>query len=247
MKGKVKISKLLLLGLMAIGLWLIGSIAWDLSHLPQVDDLKHANPTTTALMEQRQSQAHGRTLHPYQVFVPYGAISPHLKHAVLIAEDAGFFSHHGVDFDEMKEAIKTDWEKKRWSRGASTLTMQLAKNLYLSASKSLTRKIAEFFIAQRLESVLSKTRIFELYLNYIEWGNNLYGCEAASRAFFKTSAAELTPEQAIRLAAIIINPRRYNPYSDTRRINNRRRMLAERLHAAGYLSDAEYQALPFGQ
>ena len=247
MKGKVKISKLLLLGLMVLGLLFIGSIAWDLSHLPQVDALKHANPKTTALMEQRQRQAHGRPLRPYQVFVPYGSISPHLKHAVLIAEDDAFFSHGGIDFDELKEAIKTDWEKKRWSRGASTLTMQLAKNLYLSASKSLTRKIAEFFIAQRLEFVLSKVRIFELYLNYIEWGNNVYGCEAASRSFFKTTAAELTPEQAIRLAAIIINPRRYNPYSDTRRINNRRKMLAERMHAAGYLSDAEYQSLPFGQ
>jgi monofunctional biosynthetic peptidoglycan transglycosylase len=225
----------------------LASVAIDLSHLPQIGDLKTANPEATALMEQRAREAKrkGRAYRPYQAFVPYGAVSPHLKHALLVAEDAAFFSHSGVDFEEVKEAIKADWKRKRFARGASTITMQLAKNLYLSTSKSLTRKASEFVLAQRMDAVLSKTRIFELYLNYIEWGDGIYGCEAAARSYFGCSSSQLVPEQAIRLAAIVVNPRRYNPYSDTKRMNRRRCYIAERMYDAGYLTLEEFQALPF--
>jgi len=223
------------------------SVLRDLTHLPSIEGLKAANPKTTALMEQRSHEAKrkGKLFQPVQSFVPYGSISPHLKHAVLVAEDAAFFSHSGVDFAEVREAVKADWRKKGFARGASTITMQLCKNLYLSTAKSPSRKLSEFFLARRMDAVLSKTRILELYLNYIEWGDGIFGCQAASQAYFGRDASDLNPEQAVRLAAIIINPRRWGPYTDTKRMDRRRRLIAERMYDAGYLTPEEYQALPF--
>lgn len=219
----------------------------DLRHLTSIEGLNHSNPKTTALMEQRARQAKrkGQTLRPAQSFVPYASISPHLKHAVLVAEDAAFFSHSGVDFAEVREALKDDWRKKRFARGASTITMQLCKNLYLSTAKIPARKLSEFILARRMDEVLSKSRIFELYLNYIEWGDGIFGCQAASRAYFGCDASELEPEQAVRLASVIINPRRWGPFSDTKRMNRRRKIIAERMYDAGYLTLEEFQALPF--
>ncbi|MDI6739671.1 MAG: monofunctional biosynthetic peptidoglycan transglycosylase [Candidatus Edwardsbacteria bacterium] len=233
--------------LQVIGLSVFSSVAWDLSRLPQIGDLRKRNPATTALMAQRaaEARAKGKQFRPVQLFVPYGSISPHLKRAVLIAEDAGFFLHSGVDYEELTEAFKADWKKKRWARGASTITMQLAKNLYLSNRKTLARKFSEFIIARRMDEELSKTRILELYFNYIEWGDGTFGCQAASRLYFNASALDLTPEQAIRLAAIIVNPRRYNPFSDTKRMQNRRRWIAERMLAAKFLTPEQRQTLPF--
>ena len=233
--------------LQLLGLSVAGSVAWDLSHLPQIGDLRHRDPVTTALMEQRAAQAaaKGRAFRPYRVPVPYGLISPHLVHAVLAAEDAGFYRHSGVDYAELSEALKADWKRKRFARGASTITMQLAKNLYLSQRKTLTRKISEYFLAQRIDSELSKTRILELYLNHIEWGDGIFGCEAATQTYYGCTAADLTPEQAIRMAAIIVNPRRWGPFTDSKRIANRRRWIAGRMLAAGHLTEEEHAALPF--
>jgi monofunctional biosynthetic peptidoglycan transglycosylase len=231
----------------AVLLLLVLSILRDLRHLPSIEGLRKTNPASTALMEQRARQARrqGKSYRPYRLFVPYGSISPHLKHAVLMAEDAAFFSHSGVDFAEVREAIKDDWKKKRFARGASTITMQLCKNLYLSTAKTPARKLSEFILARRMDQVLSKTRIFELYLNYIEWGDGIFGCQAASQAYFGCPASDLNPEQAIRLASIIINPRRWGPFSDTKRMNKRRKYLADRMYQAGYLTAEEYLALPF--
>jgi monofunctional biosynthetic peptidoglycan transglycosylase len=230
-----------------LGLSVAGSLAWDLSHLPRIGDLRHRNPVTTALMEQRAAQAaaKGRTFRPYQVFVPYGQISPYLVRAVLAAEDAGFYRHSGVDYAELSEALKADWKRKRFARGASTITMQLAKNLYLSQRKTLTRKLSEYFLARRIDGELSKTRILELYLNCIEWGDGIFGCEAAARTYFGCPASELDPGQSIRLAAIIVNPRRWGPFTGSKRIANRRRWIAGRMLAAGQLTAEEHAALPF--
>ncbi|HTY09218.1 MAG TPA: biosynthetic peptidoglycan transglycosylase [Candidatus Edwardsbacteria bacterium] len=228
-------------------LWTLGSVAWDLTHLPGIGDLRQHNPAVTSLMQQRAAEAAAkqRAFHPYQVYVPYGAISADLKHAVLIAEDDVFFSHGGVDYGEIREAIRTDWRKKRWAYGGSTITMQLAKNLFLSTRKRLTRKVSEYFLALRLDGALPKARILELYLNYIEWGDGIFGCEAASRAYFGCPAADLSPEQAIRLASIIVNPRRYGPFTDTKRMLNRRKMIADRMVIAKYLTPAQRDSLPF--
>jgi monofunctional biosynthetic peptidoglycan transglycosylase len=136
----------------------------------------------------------------------YGKISPHLKRAVLVAEDAAFWQHEGVDYDELQKSIEDGWVRGRF-RGASTITQQLAKNLYLSPERSPTRKLRELVIARRLEAELKKARILELYLNVIEWGEGIYGAEAASRAYFGVSASALGPSEAAMLAAVIVNPR----------------------------------------
>jgi len=242
-----KIKRLIIWGLVLLAAYVLASVAWDMLHLPQIEDLKTKNPRTTALMEQRRKEARakGQSFSPNQEFVSYGQISPYLKSAVLVAEDAGFFSHQGIDYEELKEAIKADWKKKRWARGASTITMQLAKNLYLSTSKSLTRKISEAVLARRMDDRLSKARIFELYLNYIEWGPGLFGCQAASRFYFGCEASQLTPEQAVRLASIIINPRRYGPFADSKRMITRRKWIAQKMLEYGHLSETEYQAFSF--
>ncbi len=242
-----KAMRLIVWSLVLIVAYVLISVSWDLLHLPQIDGLKTKNPKTTALMEQRRREAKskGRPFAVDQQFVPYSAISPYLKSAVLVAEDAGFFSHQGIDYAELKEALKTDIKKKRWARGGSTITMQLAKNLYLSTSKSLTRKLSEAVLARRMDKRLSKARIFELYLNYIEWGDGIFGCQAASARYFSCGAADLTPEQAVRLASIIVNPRRYGPYGDSKRMLNRRKWIARKMLEYGHLTDGEHDSLKF--
>jgi len=245
-KKKLK-AKVLIFILAVIAVYFIGSIALDLLHLPSIDDLARRNPQRTALMEQRVAEAKAKKK-PFgisQDYVPYNEISSYLKDAVLVAEDAAFFSHQGIDYNELKEAIKTDWKKKKWARGGSTITMQLAKNLYLSTSKSLTRKISEAVLARRMDDQLKKSRIFELYLNYIEWGDGIFGCQAASEKYFGCSASQLGPEQAIRMAAIIINPRRYGPFTDTKRMTNRRKWIAQKMLQYGHLTQAEFDSLLF--
>ncbi|MBI4727062.1 monofunctional biosynthetic peptidoglycan transglycosylase [candidate division TA06 bacterium] len=246
-KLKKELKRLIVWGFVVLAAYVLATVAWDMLHLPQIDDLKTKNPKTTALMEQRKKEARskGQTFSPNQEFVTYGQISPYLKNAVLVAEDAAFFSHQGINYTEIREALKTDWKKKRWARGASTITMQLAKNLYLSTSKSLARKISEAVLARRMDDRLSKTRIFELYLNYIEWEPGLFGCQAASRFYFNCPVSQLTPEQAVRLALIIINPRRYGPFADSRRMATRWKWIADKMLQCGYLSKAEYEPLNF--
>lgn len=198
---------------------------------PDVARLATENPTTTAWMEMRAAEARAKGERPrrVQVWVPLTSISPSLKNAVLIAEDAAFFQHEGLDYNEIREAIKTDTEKLEFARGASTITQQLAKNLYLSPSRNPIRKLKELLLTFSLERHLSKPRIFELYLNLIEWGDGIYGAEAAARTYFSTSSADLSRAQAAALAAVIINPRRYSPAAPNRRIRNRIALILERM------------------
>ena len=181
--------------------------------LPDVRVLATTNPASTAWMDMRarEAAANGRPLRRVQRWVAYTRISPNLKRAVLTAEDDAFFEHEGVDLEQLKNAIQEDLEKGRAFRGASTITQQLAKNLYLSPSRDPLRKLRELIITRRLEAALPKARIFEIYLNVIEWGDGIWGAEAAARAYFGTSAASLSREQAALLAGAIINPRRYSP------------------------------------
>ena len=170
-----------------------------------------------------------------QVWVSYAVVSEHLKKAILISEDAAFFSHKGIDVNELKAALKKDWETLSFSRGGSTITMQLAKNLYLSPSKNPLRKLREMVIAQQLERTLPKQRIFELYLNIVEWGRNVYGAEAAARYYFAKSAVDLDPLEAATLAAMLPNPRN----SKERSLLNRRNLILTRLASVGYLNGEE--------
>jgi monofunctional glycosyltransferase len=211
-----------------------------------VDRLARETPRTTALMRERATEAQrdGRPWHPRRTWVDYERISPLLRRAVLTAEDAAFYQHGGLDWTELKAAARRDLEAHRVVRGGSTITQQLAKNLYLGDQRTLTRKLTEVFVALRMERALSKRRIFELYLNLIEWGDGVFGVEAAARHYFGTSAAALSPRQATLLAAVIINPRRFSVLAPPRRIERRVRMIAGRMHRRGALDDAQYaQAL----
>jgi monofunctional glycosyltransferase len=207
--------------------------------LPTVTVLKQRNPRSTALMELRDEEYRSKGIRAprQQIWVAYSVISDHLKKAVLINEDAGFFNHKGVDIEELKAALKKDWDTLSFSRGGSTITMQLAKNLYLSPSKNPLRKIREIVIARQLERSLSKQRIFEIYLNVVEFGRNVYGAEAAARFYFGKSAGALDPLEAATLAALLPSPRS----SKERNILNRRNLVLGRLLSVGYISNAEYQ------
>src|SRR6516162_2927364 len=217
----------------------VASLAYFYGTLPDVTGLKTKNPKTTALMELRDQEykQQGIRSSRQQIWVSYGAISEHLKKAVLVSEDASFFSHTGVDSKELQEALKKDWKTGSFNRGGSTITMQLARNLYLNPSKNPLRKAKEIMIAWQLEQTLSKRRIFEIYLNIVEWGRNVYGAEAAARFYFGKSAAALDPLEAATLAALVPSPRT----SKERNILIRRNLILSRLASVGYISNAEYE------
>ena len=168
--------------------------------------------------------------------MPYSRISQNLKRAVLVAEDDAFWQHEGVDLEQLKISIQSDIEGGKAVRGGSTITQQLAKNLYLSPSRDPLRKLRELIIARRLEAALSKARIFEIYLNVIEWGDGIWGAEAAARSYFGTSAASLGPDQAALLAGAIINPRVYSPAHPNARLLRRQRIIRSRM--GGYTPPA---------
>ena len=199
--------------------------------LPDVRPLATTNPQTTAFIELRKAEATaaGRRPRRLQRWVRYEAISPNLRKAVLVAEDDAFWQHDGVDVDQLKESIESDLAKGRMVRGGSTITQQLAKNLYLSPSKNPLRKLRELLIARRLEAALTKRRILELYLNVIEWGDGVYGAEAASRAYFGKPARALTPEEAALLAGAIVNPRVHSPAHPTARLRRRQQIILRRM------------------
>lgn len=200
---------------------------------PDVRWLRTANPPTTAFMDLRAREARGRGEEPRRVqrWVTYGRISPQLVRAVLVTEDGRFWQHDGLDYQQIKESLEVNLERGEFARGASTITQQLAKNLYLSPSKNPVRKLRELLIARRLEAELSKQRILELYLNVIEWGNGIYGAEAAARAYFKKPAAQLNASESALLAAAIANPRLMNPGSPTARLRRRQQMVMRRMGA----------------
>ena len=199
--------------------------------LPDVRQLATANPPTTAFMElrAREARAQGKEPRRVQRWVSYRRISPNLTRAVLVAEDAAFWQHEGVDFDELQKSIELDWARGQLVRGASTITQQLAKNLYLSPSRNPVRKLRELIIARRLEAALQKARILELYLNVIEWGDGIYGIEAAARTYFGTSASALGPRESALLAGAIINPRVLNPAKPTARLARRQQLILSRM------------------
>ena len=216
----------------------VASIVYLYSTLPDVKTLTTKNPKSTALMElrDREYRQKGGKISRQQTWVSYGAISDHLKKAVLISEDAAFFSHTGVDVKELQEALKKDWETGRFTRGGSTITMQLAKNLYLNPSKNPLRKAKEIVIAWQLEHALSKTRIFEIYLNVVEWGPNVYGAEGAARHYFAKPAANLDIGEAATLAALLPSPRNTREQN----LTYRRNLILSRMAEVGYVSTDEF-------
>ena len=228
----------------AVVVWL----GYEVLTFPNISALRTENPTTTSMIEYRLSEAQteGREARKYQVWMPMEQISPHLQRAVLAGEDTHFFEHRGFDWDAIekawdeaqKEAEKEakeegDYDPDAWippmpsfKRGASTVTQQLAKNLYLSEERSFLRKGREAVITYFLEKNLSKKRILEIYLNVIEWGDGIYGAEAASRVYFKKSASALSPQEAAYLSAMIPSPLNvFNPKKNPKRVVRRQRVI----------------------
>lgn len=199
--------------------------------VPDVRPLRRQNPSTTAFMELRARQAEARGEPPARDWrwLPYARISPHLKRAVIVTEDGAFWRHEGVDYEQLRESMETNWERGEFARGASTITQQLAKNLYLSPSKNPIRKVKELLIARRLEVELTKQRILELYLNVIEWGDGVWGAEAAARRYFHKSATDLTPSEAALLAGAIANPHLLDPGHPSARLRRRQQMIVGRM------------------
>jgi len=211
----------------------IGAVlfVWLVS-LPNVSALKTTNPSTTALMEMRQAQAQdrGQTIGRQWQWVPLARISPHLRRAVVAAEDASFFTHEGFDWEGIKDAAIANLEAGELKRGGSTITQQLAKNLYLSSERSMFRKAREALITRLLEHHLSKDRILELYLNVAEWGIDVYGAEAAAHHHFQKSSHDLTAEEAAWLAAILPSPRRYDPIRKSAALSRRYERIIYRMN-----------------
>ena len=237
-----KILFLTLLG--AVAVWLL----FEFATFPDTGKLREENPTTTSMIEHRISQAQGKGRKPRTLMIwqPIGQISPNLQRAVLASEDARFFEHHGFDWEAIekawdeavregeKEAKKEgDYDPDSWipsmpsfKRGASTVSQQLVKNLYLSEDRNFLRKGREAAITYFLEKNLTKKRILEIYLNVIEWGDGIYGAEAASRHYFRKSASGLTSAQAAYLGAMIPSPLNvFNPKKNPKRVRRRQRVI----------------------
>jgi monofunctional biosynthetic peptidoglycan transglycosylase len=218
----------LLITLAAIG---FAYLAYVYLTLPDVRRLAVTNPTTSAFMELRIREAAdaGRKFQIRHRWVPYNQISANLRRAVIVTEDAAFYDHDGIDLTELKASLEKNWEEGQFLRGGSTITQQLAKNLYLSPTRNPMRKVKELLIARRLEAALSKRRILEIYLNMIEWGDGIFGCEAAARAYFGGPCASLSVDQAALLAGAIINPREHSPARPTRRLLRRQQIIIRRM------------------
>jgi monofunctional biosynthetic peptidoglycan transglycosylase len=216
MKRIIKILVLILIAALvaSIGLYFI---------YPDISKLRKVSPKKTAFMEYREKelQTQGKKKKIIQQWVPLTQIPPYVIKAVIIAEDDKFWTHEGFDYEAMQKAIEKDIKKRRFALGGSTISQQLAKNLYLTPSKNPIRKIKEAILTWRLERNLSKKRIIELYLNVVEWGDGLFGIQAAARHHFGKPVSELTAQEAARLAAVLPNPRRYDPSGTSKFVENR--------------------------
>jgi monofunctional biosynthetic peptidoglycan transglycosylase len=236
----LKLALLLIVGV------LVGLIGYEGIMLSRVALLRSRNPSSTSLINTRMDEAASRGQQPRreQIWVPIDRISPNLQRAVIAGEDTNFTSHRGFDYQAIQKAwdqaqreaareAKKEGEDDDWlpnlpdfKRGASTISQQLAKNLYLSSERSFVRKGQEAVLTLFLERLLTKRRILEIYLNVIEWGDGIYGAEAAAQHYFHKSAASLTPGEAAYLSAMIPNPRTvFNPEKNARRVARRQRII----------------------
>jgi monofunctional biosynthetic peptidoglycan transglycosylase len=227
--------------LLIIAIAIVLFVGYEWITFPDVAALATNPPATTAFMERRKSElrAAGKPDTISYKWVPYARISPYLRRAVLVAEDDTFFEHDAVDVKGLQEAIQKDWAHKKLTHGGSTITQQLAKNLYLSPSRNPFRKVKEYFIARSLENHLTKKRILEIYINVVEMGERVYGAEAAAESYFHASAGSLSPSQAALLAGCLPNPRIMNPAKPNKRLRWRQRMVLSRMRRWGYLFEKE--------
>jgi monofunctional biosynthetic peptidoglycan transglycosylase len=216
---------------------LTGWIAYEVWTWPPVGALATRPPRTTAFIERYRAdqRAAGQPDRVQWTWVPYAAISGPVKRAVVVAEDIRFFAHPGVDLQEVEDALERAVDRKQVPRGASTITQQLAKNLWLSPSQSPLRKLREAILAWQLERTLSKRRILELYLNVVELGPGVYGVEAAARRYFGKPAAALDALEAAQLAASLPSPRTWHPGSSSRAYHAHVARVLRRMERTGWL------------
>ena len=202
-------------------LWVLAHVWWWIDHNP---DSSAFMETQLEILQDKNPDAELR-----HRWVPYSRISNHLKRAVIAAEDAKFVDHEGFDWEGIQNAYEKNLKKGKIVAGGSTISQQLAKNLFLSGRRTPWRKLEEAMITVMLENLMSKRRILEIYLNVIEWGSGVFGAEAAARHYYKTSAAGLEPEQAARLAAMVPNPRYYDSHRGARGLGRKTGIILARM------------------
>lgn len=205
---------------------------------PNINAIQETSPIPTAFMQYRENEwaEQNRDMHITHTWVSMKNISPNIIKAVLIGEDDGFYHHDGFDVKGMENAIERSI-KKGTLAGGSTISQQLSKNLYLSPSKNPVRKLKEAIITWRIEKTLSKRRILEIYLNVAEWGDGIFGIEAAARHYYHKSAKNLTAREASRLAAVLPNPIRYNPTGNQKYVKNRSRIILKIMKRRGVIQN----------
>jgi membrane peptidoglycan carboxypeptidase len=239
-------KKLFFTGLLILAVFVLTIVLWFLAalrNLPEVSALKRYRPSAAAEVFDRD----GKILtHFYdgklRIWTPIAALPKVVIQAVVTAEDDTFFGHHGVNYQATWDALVVDVRRKKFSRGGSTITQQMIKNVLLSKEKTLTRKVREYVLARKAEEILSKRRILEIYLNEVEWGDNIYGIEAASRYYFDKLPSELTAGEASLLAGMLPNPHYYNPFKRLGKARRRQEQVLFNLHQARFLSDEEYRS-----
>jgi monofunctional biosynthetic peptidoglycan transglycosylase len=204
--------------------WIALHIWWWVDH----------NPSTSSIMENRLEAMQDRDpdAEVQYRWVPYSRISNNLKRALIAAEDARFVDHEGFDWEGIEKAYEKNRRRGKIVAGGSTISQQLAKNLFLSTQRTPWRKAEEALITMMLETMMDKQRIFEIYLNVIEWGNDVFGAEAAARHYYQTSAAQLTPDQAAQMAAMVPNPRYYDRHRDAPGLARKTALILERMDDA---------------
>ncbi len=230
----------ILAGLIALYAFYIGIALY---RLPPVASLADRKMNLTVKVKDWQGKLHPFVVGPHnRWWTPSDSIPPEMEWAVIVAEDANFYWHEGIDVKSIKNAIKYDLEKKRFARGASTITQQTAKNLFLSRDKTVTRKVEEVYLAKRMEQELTKGRILELYLNIVELGPMVYGIGHGARYYFDKPASSLTPRECAFLAAMLPGPQKlYNPYRHMDRVLKRSDMVLRLLREKRVLTEAEYR------
>jgi len=234
----MKFFKILLTLCVLVLIVVVGSYAI----YPDISRLKKENPKKTSFMEYREEEwrQQGKKIRIQKKWVALSNMSPYLIKAVLITEDDKFWSHQGFDFEAIQKALEKDIKKKKFKFGGSTISQQLVKNLYLTPSKNAVRKFKEAILTWRIEQNLSKRRILELYLNIVEWGEGIFGIEAASLHYYGKPALQLGPDEAAHLAVILPNPRKYRIDGSSKYVEKRAKIIYDIMVKRGIV-EPEYE------
>jgi membrane peptidoglycan carboxypeptidase len=224
-----------------VGLFWVWSV---IGSLPDVSGLAKFQPKRVSeVYDQNGKSILQLPQNPSRLWVPLSEIAESLQMSVITMEDDTFFQHKGINYKETWNAFKEDIKKRKYKRGGSTITQQLAKNLFLSKEKTLSRKLKEYFLARKIEEILPKDKILERYLNEVEWGDGIYGAEMAARYYFDKRASELDLPESTFLAAMLANPHYYHPDKNPERLRNRRKLLISLLKTNHMINDDEYREI----